>query len=70
MTKQLKVSIAFTKFVSSRGKHLYENEVNAENFKEVALILLDLSNYNIPIDKAIKEYLRMKKTDWEAAIGI
>lgn len=52
------------------GQSIYNNEINSENFKEIALILLDLSNYGLPVEKAIKEYLNLKKSDWEASIGL
>jgi len=39
----------------------YKNSVNAEDFKQVALVLFDLSNSGIPIDKAIKEYIKLKE---------
>ena len=65
---KLKVSI---KSAENRpGNHKYENEVNGDNYKEIALILMDLSNYNIPIEKAILEFNKMRKTDWDAVIGI
>lgn len=51
------------------GSHIYDNQINAENFKEFALVLRDLSNYGIPIEKAFKEFLLKKKSDWEAVIG-
>ncbi len=47
---------------------IYANEVNGSNFKEVALILTDLKNFNLPIEKAIKEF-NLSKSDWEAALG-
>jgi len=48
----------------------YENQINAENFKEVAIVLSDLSNYGVPIEKAIKEYKKEKKSNWDEMIGI
>lgn len=47
---------------------LYANEVNGNNFKEISLVLKDLKNFNLPIDKAIKEF-NLSKSDWEAALG-
>ncbi len=47
---------------------IYANEINGSNFKEVALVLKDLSNFNLPIEKAIKEF-NLSKSDWDAALG-
>ena len=52
------------------GSHKYDNQVNADNFKEVALVLSDLANHGVPIKKAIIEYFKLIKTDWEAITGI
>jgi hypothetical protein len=43
--------------------------VNAENFKEIALVLTDLENNGLPIKKAINEF-RIKKSDWDIALGV
>lgn len=40
----------------------YDNQVNSQDFKQVALVLFDLSNNGISIDKAITEYRRMKES--------
>lgn len=55
---------------SSAGNHRYHNEVNAENFKEVAIVLSDLKNLGLPIDKAVKELNHNKRNDWDDLIGI
>lgn len=47
---------------------MYANEVNANNFKELALVLNDLKNFDIPIEKAIREF-SLSKSDWEASLG-
>jgi len=51
------------------GNNEYDNSVNGENFKDVAMVLMDLSNHNIPIKKAYKEYLRLINNDWNFIIG-
>jgi len=51
------------------GCHKYDNSVNSDNYKEVALIFTDLSNYGVPIEKSFKEFLKIKKSDWDAIIG-
>lgn len=51
------------------GNKVYSTEINAENFKEIALILVDLKNLDLPIEKAIKEF-NLSKSDWEASLGI
>ena len=52
------------------GSKTYSNEVNASNFKDIALVLKDLKNLNLPIDKAIKEMKSSTKTDWDMALGL
>jgi len=47
---------------------VYATEVNANNYKELTLVLNDLKNFNLPIEKAIKEF-NLSKSDWEAALG-
>ena len=42
----------------------YKNKVNAEDFKQVALILFDLSNNGISMDKAIEEYKKLKGSEF------
>jgi len=51
------------------GRKSYKTEVNAENYKEISLVLTDLENNGLPIDKAIKEF-KNKKSDWNIALGI
>jgi len=48
---------------------IYATEVNGNNHKELALVLKDLNNFNLPIEKAIKEF-NLSKSDWEAALGL
>jgi hypothetical protein len=49
---------------------VYGSEVNFGNYKEVALILNDLRNFNQQvIDKAIKQ-MELSKSDWDAALRI
>ena len=50
------------------GNDRYVNEINGENFKEIALVLKDLKHLNLPIDKAIKEF-KLSRSDWDAALG-
>lgn len=38
----------------------YKNEVNAEDFKQIALILLDLDSNGLRIDKAIQEFRKIR----------
>ncbi len=54
---------------SHAGNKQYRNKINAMNFKEISLILTDLKNLGIPIEKGIKEF-RLKKSDWDAAMGL
>ena len=63
MTRKLKVSI-----VTSRDSE-YTNKVNAEDHKQIALVLLDWKSLNIPIEKAIKEYKLLKKSDFDYIVG-
>jgi hypothetical protein len=51
------------------GSKTYGNEVNGKNYKDIALVLKDLKNLDLPIDKAIKEF-KKSKSDWEAALQI
>ena len=53
---------------NSPGNDRYVNEVNAENFKELAIVLKDLQNLNLPISKAIKEFNRPNNA-WDEALG-
>jgi hypothetical protein len=65
----VKLSLKLKGDNSFRGSCTYKNEVNASNFKEVARVLKDLKDFDLPIDKAIKEY-RKAKSDWDAVLGI
>ena len=51
------------------GRKRYDNEVNADNYKEISLVLLDLDNSGLPIKKAIKEF-KKGYSDWDIALGI
>ena len=65
---RLKVSIR-TDSRGVPGSRTYNNEVNAENYKDIALVLKDLKNLDLPIDKAIKEF-KLAKSDWDIALGL
>ena len=62
----LKVSIKSDN--SNVGNKQYQNKINANNFKEISLVLTDLENLGLPISKAISDY-KMEKSDWNAALG-
>jgi len=47
---------------------VYATQVNAQNYKEVAMILEDLERMGVPIKKAIKEF-NLRKSDWEILFG-
>lgn len=66
----MKLHVSLKSENSQPGRNKYDNLVNADNFKEVALVLSDLANHGVPIKKAIIEYFKLIKTDWEAIIGI
>jgi len=51
------------------GNKQYQNKVNAMDFRKISLILSDLKNLGLPIDKAIKEF-NLKKSDWDTALGL
>jgi hypothetical protein len=51
------------------GTKVYANEINSDDFNQIALVLNDLKTYNLPIDKAIKK-LALKKSDWDASLGM
>jgi len=53
---------------NSEGNCLYKNKIEGKNYKELAIILNDLKNIGLPLDKAIKEY-KLTKSDWEVALG-
>jgi len=47
----------------------YKNKVHAKDFRKISLILSDLRNLGLPIDKAIKDF-NLEKSDWDAALGL
>lgn len=52
------------------GTKVYSNEVNSEDYNQLALVLNDLKViYGLPVDKAIKK-LQLSKSDWDAALGV
>ena len=65
----MKLSVKLKPDNSFKGSCTYKNEINGENFKELAQMLRDLRFHNAPIDKAIKEYNR-GKSDWDSALPI
>jgi hypothetical protein len=65
-----KLKVTLKESYNRKGEHSYYNEVNSNNFKEVALVLSDLTNHGVPVKKAIIEYFKLIKTDWEAIIGV
>ena len=58
----------FVKGDGVQGNKRYLNEVNADNFKDIALVLKDLENLGLPIKKSIKEY-NLSKSDWDASLA-
>lgn len=56
------------KVKTSNGKR-YLNWVNAEDYKNLALIFSDLAALGINVDKAFNEYKLSKKSDWDLMIG-
>lgn len=48
---------------------MYANEINGRNFKDVSLVLNDLNNFGVPIEKALKEF-KIKKSDWDIALRL
>jgi len=55
---------------SGRKESIYTNEVNADDYSQIAQVLKDLKVlHNLPIDKAIKK-LSLSKSDWDASLGI
>ena len=47
----------------------YKNKVNAEDFKKLSLVLSDLKNLGLPIEKAVKDF-KLDISDWDAALGL
>lgn len=54
---------------TKQGAYDYNNEVNALNYKDIALVLRDLKNFNIPIEKAIKEF-NLTKSEWDNMLSL
>ena len=50
------------------GTNIYHNKINAENFREIILLLFDLEKLGVPIKKAVKEF-EQKSSVWDAALG-
>lgn len=48
-------------------KLIYQNKVSAKNFREVALVLEDLKNLDIPIERSFKE-MKIQRSDWERSL--
>lgn len=67
---KLRIKILTDKrFGGERRETTFIREVNGDNFKEVALTLIELQDYGVPIEKAVKEFLALK-SDWNAALRI
>jgi hypothetical protein len=58
---------------SDRNQHSfdYKNEVNADNFKDIALVFSDLRNalHEGVFDKAIKQ-MSKPKSDWDLVLSM
>jgi len=54
---------------TKQGAYDYNHEINASNYKELAQILKDLRTFNIPIDKAIKEF-KLSKSEWDNMLSL
>lgn len=65
----MKLKVSLKSDGKEAGCNQYHNVVDANNFKLIALLLMDLANNNVPIEKAYKEYQRMIKSDWDIIIG-
>lgn len=65
----MKLKISLKSENSYAGRNQYHNEINANNFKELALILLDLYNLGVPVVNAFKEFQKEHKSDWDLMIG-
>jgi len=66
MTK-LKVVLKSDKKNTS-GRVMYQTEVNAHNYKDLALVFRDLENMGIPLKEAIKESM-IKKSPFDLILG-
>jgi len=47
----------------------YNNKINPDNFRELSLVLKDLKNLGLPVEKAIKQF-RLELSDWDVALGL
>jgi hypothetical protein len=47
----------------------YNNKISSEDYKKISLVLQDLKNLGLPIEKAIKDF-NLKKSDWDAVLGL
>jgi 5S rRNA maturation endonuclease (ribonuclease M5) len=65
---KLKVSL-MSGNAGSSGRTSYYTKINADNYKEIYLVLLDLDRKGLPIKKAIKEF-NLSNSDWNIALGI
>jgi hypothetical protein len=54
---------------TKQGAYDYNNEVNALNYKDIALILKDLKRFEVPIDKAIKQF-NLDESDWDKMLSL
>jgi len=41
------------------GSYSYKNEINAEDFKQIATILMDLETQGLPMKKAVLEFRKI-----------
>ena len=44
-----------------RGCYEYKNEITLEDYKKLALILIDLDSFDANIEKAFREFKRLKE---------
>lgn len=44
-----------------QGCYEYKNNINCEDFRQIALVLVDLDSQGLNIDKAIQEFKRLKE---------
>jgi len=44
-----------------QGCFMYKNEINAEDFRQIAIILSDLENNGLNIEKAVQEFKKKKE---------
>lgn len=50
-----------------KGTTIYYNDINGEDYQQIANVLKDLKSLNIPIEKAIKKFT-ISKSDWDVAL--